>query len=140
MSISKLFIALAAATVASVASAADKVSPDYLVGRWSLEGQPACHGPMPDAEFIIFDRDGGFRSYRRGQLESAGFWHLGDEYMEFHVVSSAGILNPELKEYIGSFSMASIDAMETKVEKDHLELAVRLGDKMDHWKLDRCKK
>jgi hypothetical protein len=137
---SSLILALVTAMSWSVASAEEKVTADYLTGRWSLEGAPACHGTMPDSEFIIFDRDGGFRSYRRGRLESAGFWHLGDDYIEFHIVSSVGILNPDLKEYVGSYSMASIDAMETKVERNHLELAVKLGDKMDHWKLDRCKK
>jgi hypothetical protein len=56
------------------------------------------------------------------------------------VVSSAAILNPELDEYVGYYSMVSIDGLETKVEKNRLELTVRVGDNMDHWVLDRCPK
>jgi len=53
-------------------------------------------------------------------------------------VSSAARHNPDLKEFLGYFSMASIDAMETKVEKSRLELAVELGDKTVHRASDRC--
>ena len=135
---STLIIACTAALLAGVASAAERVTPDYLVGTWSLDGKTACG--TPNFEHIVFDRDGGFRNYRRGRLLSAGLWHMGDEYLEFHIVSGAAKHNPELKEFLGYFSMASIDAMETKVEKNRLELAVKLGDKMAHWELDRCKK
>jgi len=134
---SKLIIACVVALTAGVATAADRVTPDYLVGTWSLEGKPACG--QPELEHIVIDRDGGFRNYRRGQLQAAGLWHIGDDYIQFHIVSSAARLNPELKEYEGYFSMVQIDALETKVEKDRLELAVKAGQKMDHWELDRCK-
>ncbi len=136
MLIRTILVAATVAVVASSAMAADKVTGDYLVGKWSLEGKPACD--VPDFEHIVFDRDGAFRSYRRGRLEAAGLWHIGDDYVEFHVVSSAARINPELKEYVGYFAMASIEGLETKVEKNHLELAVKSNGKLDHWRLDRC--
>lgn len=131
-----LFLTCAATLLAGVATAADRVTPDYLAGTWSLEGKPACGTPV--FEHIVIDRDGSFRNYRRGQLLSAGLWHIGDDYIEFHIVTSAAKHNPDLKEFLGYFSMVSIDALETKVERNRLELAVKVGDKMDHWILDRC--
>ena len=130
------FIAGMAAVMMSGAQAAEEVTADYLVGKWALQGKPACE--ISDAEFLVFDRDGGFRNYRRGRLQAAGLWHIGDDYLEFHVVSSAALINPELDEYVGYFSMASIDALETKVERNHLELAVKADGKLNHWRLDRC--
>lgn len=132
-----VLVLFAAALVTTVAAAAERVTADYLVGTWSLDGKPACG--RPDMEHIVFDRDGGFRNYRGGRLQAAGLWHLGNDYIEFHVVSSAALINPDLDDYVGYFGMVSIDALETKVEKHRLELAVRTGDEMDHWELDRCK-
>lgn len=134
----KLIALIAATGMAGVAAAADTISADYLIGTWSLDGASACG--QPDLEHVVFDRDGGFRSYRRGQLEAAGFWHLETNDLAFHVVSSAARLNPELAEYVGYYSMAEIDTLPTKVERDRFELVVRVGPRMNHWKLDRCKK
>jgi hypothetical protein len=128
---------LASALLATSASAEDKVTAEYLVGTWSLEGPAACG--KADAEYLTFSGDGGFHAYQGGRLRATGFWHLADQYLEFYVVSSAAIIDPELEEYVGYFSMAEINALETKVEKNRLELAVRLEDSLDHWKLDRCK-
>jgi len=133
-----LLVFLASALLGTSALAADKVTADYLVGTWSLEGPAACG--KADGEYLTFSGDGGFHAYQGGRLRATGFWHLADQYLEFYVVSSAAIIDPELDEYIGYFSMAEINALETKVEKNRLELAVRLEERLDHWKLDRCKK
>ena len=133
----KLIALIAAAGLAGGALAADAISPDYLIGTWSLDGASACG--QADLEHIVFERDGAFRSYRRGQLESAGFWHLDDDDLSFHVVSSAARLSPDLAGYEGYYSMAEIDTLAIKVERNHLELVARVGGDMDHWKLDRCK-
>jgi len=128
---------LASALLGTSALAADKVTAEYLVGTWSLEGPAACG--KADGEYLKFSSDGGFHAYQGGRLRATGFWHLADQYLEFYVVSSAAIIDPELDEYVGYFSMAEINALETKVEKNRLELAVRLAERLDHWKLDRCK-
>jgi hypothetical protein len=132
-----LLVFLASALLGTSALAADKVTPEYLVGTWSLEGPAACG--KADGEYLTFSGDGGFHAYQGGRLRATGFWHLADQYLEFYVVSSAAIIDPELDEYVGYFSMAEINALETKVEKNRLELAVRLEERLDHWKLDRCK-
>jgi hypothetical protein len=136
--LARTIILLCATTIlAGGAAAAERVSADYLVGTWSLDGEAGCG--QKDAEKVVIDKDGAFRSYRRGRLESSGMWHVGGQYLAFHVVSSAALLSENFVDYSGLFSSADIEALETKVEPDHLELAVRLGDVLRHWKLDRCK-
>src|ERR671918_452425 len=65
---------------------ADEVPPNYLPGTWAIGGADACKAPA--TERITFNADGTFEAVRGGQPTATGFWHLVEDVLDLHMVSS----------------------------------------------------
>jgi hypothetical protein len=65
---------------------ADEVPDNYLPGTWAIGGTDACGTPA--SEHITFDPDGTFRTVRSEQPTATGFWHLVEDVLDLHMVSS----------------------------------------------------
>ena len=81
------FLGVQACAVAMAwAAFADEVPDNYLPGTWATGGAEACG--TPTAEHITFDADGTFRTVRGEQPTATGFWHLVEDVLDLHMVSS----------------------------------------------------
>ena len=81
------FLGVQACAVAMAwAAFADEVPDKYLPGTWATGGAEACG--TPTAEHITFDADGTFKTVRGDQPTATGFWHLVEDVLDLHMVSS----------------------------------------------------
>ena len=81
------FLGVQACAVAMAwAAFADEVPDNYLPGTWATGGAEACG--TPTAEHITFDADGTFKTVRGDQPTATGFWHLVEDALDLHMVSS----------------------------------------------------
>ena len=76
----------ACAVAMAWAAFADEVPDNYLPGTWATGGAEACGTPA--AEHITFDADGTFKTVRGDQPTATGFWHLVEDVLDLHMVSS----------------------------------------------------
>ena len=136
MTIRKIAIACVLATVGTVANA-QEYDTEYLTGTWSLDGKSECRSE--DAERVVFARDGGFRVYNDGRLESIGFWDQDEKLIRLHLVSSIHRLDPERTDYEGEYSYLFIDALPVRQTKDEFEVVARVEGQLEHIVLSRCR-
>jgi hypothetical protein len=81
------FAAVQACAVAMCWSAwADEVPDNYLPGTWGIGGTEACGGA--GTEHITFGPDGTFEVVQDGTATAVGFWHLVEDVLDLHMVSS----------------------------------------------------
>ena len=88
-------IAFAAVQVCAVAMCwaawADEVPDDYLPGTWGIGGTQACGAA--GTEHITFDPAGTFEVLHDGRVTAVGFWHLVEDVLDLHMVSSAAFFD-----------------------------------------------
>jgi hypothetical protein len=118
---------------------ATKVSPEYLVGLWSMEGKEKCESE--GFEYVAFFADGTFKTGKRGRVESVGFWRLYEEDDEFdlHMVTSLGFFGEEYAEFKGRFSYLDLKALPFSITEDEFDGVASFGGDLERFHAARCK-
>lgn len=118
---------------------AAKVSPEYLVGLWSLEGKEKCANE--GFEYMAFFADGTFKSGKSGKVESVGFWRLykEDNDIALHMVTSLGLFGKQYADFRDSFSYLDLKALPFTVKKDEFEGVASFGSDLERFTATRCK-
>jgi hypothetical protein len=133
-----LILFLAALGVSFEARSAEITSKD-LEGTWVID-QANCADA--EAEFVKFRKDGAVESVRAGKLEAAGFWKLGEEMVDIHVIASPAFfhdLHPDLKVMEGQFYAFKVRLFPFNVESGSFESIGVIGDQIRRASFSRCK-
>ncbi|MGH6898914.1 MAG: hypothetical protein ACREJ5_20590 [Geminicoccaceae bacterium] len=85
------------ALVLAGAAWSDEVPANYLPGTWAIGGAEACGAP--ETEHITFDPDGTFEAVRGGRPTATGFWHLVEDVLDLHMVSSPAFFDDPTTEF-----------------------------------------
>lgn len=109
---------------------------DYLVGTWVVD-QDSCSDAS--SEFLIFRQSGAVESVRAGKLEAAGFWNLGNDMVDVHVVASPAFFHDDLKVMEGQYYAFPIRVVPFNLEADKFEAIGLLGDQVRRAVFVRCK-
>jgi hypothetical protein len=137
----------APAVVALAASAAwsAELSKDYLAGTWGVGGPDACG--RATSEQITFRPDGTFSSERAGQPTAVGFWHLVQDNLDLHMISSPAFfddpttkLDDALQAYAGQYGYFYAKALLFDVNDHDFRMVASLGDMLRGANLARCQK
>ena len=80
------FLGVQACAVAMAWAALRTRCRELSPGTWATGGAEACG--TPTAEHITFDADGTFKTVRGDQPTATGFWHLVEDVLDLHMVSS----------------------------------------------------
>ncbi|MBL8667165.1 MAG: hypothetical protein JNM48_06860 [Rhodospirillales bacterium] len=123
----------------TAAAAQDGPSPSLtdagVIGTWAVnEGQ--CSDP--NAEFIIFSKDGTVESIRNGQTDAVGFWKLQDDKLQLNVLAPPARLDERLKDVDGYYPFDIVIAP-YDIQPDKFLAVGILGDQVRYGKFARCK-
>jgi hypothetical protein len=92
------FLGVQACAVALAWTAwSDEVPDNYLPGTWAIGGTEACKGQA--TEHITFDPDGTFEAVRGNQPTATGFWHLVEDVLDLHMVSSPAFFDDPTSDF-----------------------------------------
>ena len=118
---------------------AAKVSPEYFIGLWSLEGKEKCNSK--DLEYTEFFKDGTFKSGKLGKVEAVGFWRLykDDGDINLHMITSLEFFGKDFADYEGQFTYLDMRALPISMTKDEFEGVASFGDDLERFKATRCK-
>ena len=118
---------------------AAKVSPEYLIGLWSLEGKEQCDSDSLD--YVEFFADGTFKTGNLAKVESVGYWRLykEDDDLDLHMLTSLGFFGTDYAEFKGSFSYLDLKALPLNVRKDEFDGVASFGDDLEKFTATRCK-
>lgn len=78
-----LLAAIAAAPAASLADDAT-LTPDYLVGSWSLDGKAGCSSA--NARYVLFRDNGTVEVGQDNEVARVGFWKIADDTIVAHTL------------------------------------------------------
>jgi hypothetical protein len=133
-----------AVLVASGAWSAE-LGKDYLAGTWGVGGSDACG--RPTTEQITFKPDGTFSAARGGQPTAVGFWHLVQDNLDLHMISSPAFfddpttkLDDALQAYAGLYGYFYAKALLFDVKDNDFRMVANLGDMLRGANLVRCPK
>jgi hypothetical protein len=143
--ITALVAALAVAVLVTSAANAAELSKDYLSGTWAVGGSDACG--QATTEQITFKPNGTFSSERAGQPTAVGFWHLIQDNLDLHMISSPAFfddpttkLDDALQAYAGQYGYFFARALLFDVNDNDFRMVANLGDMMRGANLARCPK
>jgi hypothetical protein len=138
------FLGVQACAVAMAwAAFADEVPENYLPGTWAIGGTDACSTPA--AEHITFDPDGTFRTVRSEQPTATGFWHLVEDVLDLHMVSSPAFFDDPatrfddaLSEFAGQYQYFYAKALLFDIEPDGFRAVATMGNMLRGANYHRC--
>ena len=122
-----------------------ELTKEYLAGTWGIGAAPACAGAA--TENITFRSDGTFEASRGGKATATGFWHLVENILDLHMVSSPGFFDDPtttaddaLSAFAGKYDYYYAKAMLFDVEENGFRLVANMNNAMRGANLDRCPK
>lgn len=138
------FMAVQACAIALTwAAAADEVPDNYLPGTWAIGGAQACGTPA--AEHITFDPDGTFRAVRGEQPTATGFWHLVEDVLDLHMVSSPAFFDDPatrfddaLSDFAGQYQYFYAKALLFDIAPDGFRAVASMGNMLRGANYNRC--
>ena len=131
---------MAAIAVTTAASLADEttVTPDYLVGNWSLDGKAGCGSA--DARYVLFRDNGTVEVGRGAAVTRVGFWKIVDDTIVAHTLTAPAEHEEYHPFFQSSYRYEHIVPRIGQTEKD--TFAVTVGSDIDkqkeHYTLTRC--
>ncbi len=142
--ITVLGLQVCAFTMASAAWSAE-LTKDYLAGIWGVGGADACGGATN--ENITFRSDGTFEASRGGQATATGFWHLVENILDLHMVSSPAFFDDPtttaddaLSAFAGQYNYYYAKAMLFDVEDNAFRMVASMNNALRGANLGRCPK
>ena len=138
------FVGVQACAVAlTFAAWADEVPDNYLPGTWAVGGAEACKAPA--SEHLTFAPDGTFAAARNGQPTATGFWHLVEDVLDLHMVSSpaffddpASNADDALSSLAGQYDYFYAKALLFDIEPDSFRAVATMGNKLRGANYHRC--
>jgi hypothetical protein len=122
-----------------------ELSKDYLNGTWGVGGSDACGQAI--REQITFNPDGTFSAARAGQPTAVGFWHLVQDNLDLHMISSPAFfddpttkLDDALSAFAGQYGYFYAKALLFDVNDNNFRMVASLGDMLRGANLVRCPK
>ena len=133
---------LAGAAWATAAPAHD-LPADYLPGSWAVGSVDACSGEA--GEKLAFAADGTFEETLRGEATAVGFWHLAEDRLDLHMVTSPAFFDDPatsaddaLAAQAGQYTYYFAKGLMFDIEPDAFRMVATLGDQMRGADLFRC--
>ncbi len=120
-----------------------ELTKDYLAGTWGVGGADACAAAT--TEQITFEPNGGFTNIRGGKLTATGFWHLVEDNLDLHMVTSVAFFDDptttaddQLSDYAGQYNYFYAKALIFDVEQDSFRTVAAMGDMLRGANYHRC--
>jgi hypothetical protein len=131
-------IALASAAFAQDESEGvpDEIPDGYLEGTWAIGDSEACGAGT--AEHFRFDADGTFATVQGGEPTATGFWHLVDDKLDLHMVSSPAFFDDQLQPFAGQYTYYYAQALVFDIEDQAFRMVAYMGGQLRGANLARC--
>jgi hypothetical protein len=134
---------LACVVGSSSAARSVELTKDYLAGNWSVGGSDACSAAA--SEHITFDSQGTFTTVSGDKPTAAGFWHLVEDHLDLHMVTSPAFFDDPttasddaLREFAGQYGYFYAKALIFDVEQDSFRAVAALGNMLRGANYQRC--
>jgi hypothetical protein len=122
---------------------ADEVPDNYLPGPWGIGGTEACGGA--GTEHITFNPDGTFEVIQEGTATAVGFWHLVEDVLDLHIVSSPAFFDDPnasfddvLGDLAGQYQYFYSKALLFDIEPDGFRAVANMGNLLRGANYGRC--
>ena len=135
LAVSTFAVALASAALAQE-TPPDEIPEGYLEGTWGIGGAEACGADA--TEHLIFDADGTFSAMQDGKPTATGFWHLVDDELDLHMVSSPAFFDDQLQPFTGQYTYYYAQALVFDIEDQAFRMVAYLGGQLRGANLARC--
>jgi hypothetical protein len=136
------FLALPTFAVAFISAALgqetplDEIPDGYLTGTWAVGGAEACGADT--TEHITVDADGTFSAAQRDKPTAVGFWHLVDDNLDLHMVSSPAFFADQLQPLAGQYTYYHAKALLFDIEDQSFRMVAYLAGQLRGANLGRC--
>jgi hypothetical protein len=114
----------------------DEIPDGYLEGTWAIGGSEACGDAT--TEHFRFAADGTFSTVQRDQPTATGFWHLVDDKLDLHMVSSPAFFHDQLQPFSGQYTYYYAQALLFDIEDQAFRMVAYLGGQLRGANLARC--
>jgi hypothetical protein len=129
-------VALVSGALAQETAPPDEIPDGYLEGTWAIGGADGCGADA--AEHLVFDADGTFTAVQGGKPTATGFWHLEDDKLDLHMVSSPAFFDDELQPFTGQYTYYYAQALVFDIEDQAFRMVAYLGGQLRGANLARC--
>jgi hypothetical protein len=131
-------VALASAALAQQVpdEDADTIPDGYLEGTWAVGGSEACG--TETTEHMTFDANGTFTTVQGTQPTSVGFWHLVDDKLDLHMVSSPAFFDDQLQPFAGQYTYYHAQALLFDIEDEGFRMVAYMGGQLRGADLGHC--
>jgi len=114
-----------------------KLTPQYLVGTWSLGGKDVCG--RQDVEYVALRQNGTFEAGIFGTVDMVGFWQVVNDSVELHGLHKPNPSQTSLA-FIGDrYSYAYAQAVIFIRDRDTMDFVTGVGDDMGKRTAYRCR-
>jgi hypothetical protein len=114
----------------------DEIPDGYLEGTWAIGGSEACGADA--TEHVRFDADGTFTTVQGEQPTATGFWHLVDDKLDLHMVSSPAFFDDQLQPFAGQYTYYYAQALVFDIEDQAFRMVAYMGGQLRGANLGRC--
>jgi hypothetical protein len=121
----------------------DEVPDNYLPGTWGIGGAKACGAAT--TEHITFKPDGTFEATGDGQATAVGFWHLVEDVLDLHMLSSPAFFDDPatdidnlLSDLAGQYEYFYAKGLLFDVEPDGFRMVASMGNTLRGANYRRC--
>ena len=129
-------VALVASALAQETPPPDEIPDGYLDGIWAIGGADACGADA--TERLIFDADGTFSAVQGGKPTATGFWHLVDDKLDLHMVSSPAFFDDQLQPFTGQYTYYYAQALLFDIEDQTFRMVASMAGQLRGANLGRC--
>lgn len=136
--------ALALASAAPAQEVPDEIPDGYLEGTWGIGGAEACG--VDTTEHLTFDADGTFTAVQGGKPTAVGFWHLVEDVLDLHMVSSPAFFDDPtadfddvLSDLAGQYQYFYAKALLFDIEPDGFRAVASMGNLLRGASYGRCR-
>jgi hypothetical protein len=120
-----------------------ELTKDYLAGTWGVGGADACS--LATTEKITFDPKGSFTNVRGDKVTATGFWHLVEDNLDLHMVTSLAFFDDptttaddQLSDFAGQYNYLYAKALLFDVEQDSFRAVAAMGNILRGANYHRC--
>jgi hypothetical protein len=138
LAVSTFAVVLASATSAQESSGEmlEEIPDGYLEGTWAIGNAEACGADT--SEHFTFDGNGTFTTAQRDQPTAVGFWHLVDDKLDLHMVSSPAFFHDQLQPFAGQYTYYYAQTLLFDIQDQGFRMVAYLGGQLRGANLVRC--